>query len=107
MTYHPTEVGKEILHKNLLCFIQGGSPLSLTLSGVCVGPPSVKEVSRCYQQMDQWWNGPASPTRELSQTLFKQSSVPTSNMQTCSLLHRASARALPTADILLFPSPFS
>nr|XP_014334844.1 PREDICTED: hydrocephalus-inducing protein homolog [Bos mutus] len=44
VTYHPTEVGKEILHKNLLCFIQGGSPLSLTLSGVCVGPPSVKEV---------------------------------------------------------------
>ncbi|XP_054934895.1 hydrocephalus-inducing protein homolog [Physeter macrocephalus] len=45
VTYHPTEVGKEILHKNLLCFIQGGSPLSLTLSGVCVGPPSVKELS--------------------------------------------------------------
>ncbi|XP_032469168.1 hydrocephalus-inducing protein homolog [Phocoena sinus] len=44
VTYHPTEVGKEILHKNLLCFIQGGSPLSLTLSGVCVGLPSVKEV---------------------------------------------------------------
>ncbi|XP_070307131.1 hydrocephalus-inducing protein homolog isoform X1 [Odocoileus virginianus] len=44
VTYHPTEVGKEILHKKLLCFIQGGSPLSLTLSGVCVGPPSVKEV---------------------------------------------------------------
>ncbi|XP_072823786.1 hydrocephalus-inducing protein homolog [Vicugna pacos] len=44
VTYHPTEVGKEILHKNLLCFIQGGSPLSLTLSGVCVGPPAVKEV---------------------------------------------------------------
>ncbi|KAI4571668.1 hypothetical protein MJG53_013774 [Ovis ammon polii x Ovis aries] len=44
VTYHPTEVGKEILHKNLLCFIQGGSSLSLTLSGVCVGPPSVKEV---------------------------------------------------------------
>ncbi|XP_015443273.1 hydrocephalus-inducing protein homolog isoform X1 [Pteropus alecto] len=42
--YHPTEVGKESLYKNLLCFIQGGSPLSLTLSGVCVGPPAVKEV---------------------------------------------------------------
>lgn len=107
VTYHPTEVGKEILHKNLLCFIQGGSPLSLTLSGVCVGPPSVKEVSRCCPQMGQWWGGPASPTRELSQTLSKQSSVPTSNMQTCSLRHRASAHALPTADILLSPSPFS
>ncbi|KAM5296381.1 hydrocephalus-inducing protein homolog isoform 1-T2 [Glossophaga mutica] len=44
VTYHPTEVGKESFYKNLLCFIQGGSPLSLTLSGVCVGPPAVKEV---------------------------------------------------------------
>ncbi|XP_003791425.1 hydrocephalus-inducing protein homolog isoform X2 [Otolemur garnettii] len=44
VTYHPTEVGKESLYKNLLCFIQGGNPLSLTLSGVCVGPPVVKEV---------------------------------------------------------------
>ncbi|KAM5262598.1 hydrocephalus-inducing protein homolog [Ctenodactylus gundi] len=44
VTYHPTEVGKETLCKNILCFIQGGSPLSLTLSGVCVGLPAVKEV---------------------------------------------------------------
>uniref|UniRef100_A0A2K6KCF4 HYDIN axonemal central pair apparatus protein n=1 Tax=Rhinopithecus bieti TaxID=61621 RepID=A0A2K6KCF4_RHIBE len=44
VTYHPTEVGKESLCKNILCFIQGGSPLSLTLSGVCVGPPAIKEV---------------------------------------------------------------
>ncbi|XP_032984537.1 hydrocephalus-inducing protein homolog [Rhinolophus ferrumequinum] len=44
VTYRPTEVGKESLYKNLLCFIQGGSPLSLTLSGVCVGQPAVKEV---------------------------------------------------------------
>ncbi|ERE78885.1 hydrocephalus-inducing protein [Cricetulus griseus] len=41
ISYHPTEIGKESLHKNILCFIQGGSPLSLTLSGVCVGPPAV------------------------------------------------------------------
>ncbi|XP_064239335.1 hydrocephalus-inducing protein homolog [Aotus nancymaae] len=44
VTYRPTEVGKESLCKNIPCFIQGGSPLSLTLSGVCVGPPAVKEV---------------------------------------------------------------
>ncbi|EHB15465.1 Hydrocephalus-inducing protein-like protein, partial [Heterocephalus glaber] len=44
VTYHPTEVGKETFCKNIPCFIQGGSPLSLTLSGVCVGPPAVKEV---------------------------------------------------------------
>ncbi|XP_008833211.1 hydrocephalus-inducing protein homolog [Nannospalax galili] len=44
ITYHPTEVGKESLYKNLMCFIQGGTPLCLTLSGICVGPPAVKEV---------------------------------------------------------------
>ncbi|KAM9191706.1 LOW QUALITY PROTEIN: hydrocephalus-inducing protein homolog [Dugong dugon] len=44
VTYHPMEVGKESLYKNMQCFIQGGSPLTLTLSGVCVGPPAVKEV---------------------------------------------------------------
>lgn len=44
VTYHPTEIGKESLYKNILCFIQGGSPLCLTLSGICVGPPVVKEV---------------------------------------------------------------
>ncbi|XP_047385193.1 hydrocephalus-inducing protein homolog isoform X1 [Sciurus carolinensis] len=44
VTYHPTEVGKESLYKNIPCFIQGGHPLCLTLSGVCVGLPSVKEV---------------------------------------------------------------
>uniref|UniRef100_A0A8C8TUT7 HYDIN, axonemal central pair apparatus protein n=1 Tax=Peromyscus maniculatus bairdii TaxID=230844 RepID=A0A8C8TUT7_PERMB len=44
VTYHPTEIGKESLYKNILCFIQGGNPLCLTLSGICVGPPAVKEV---------------------------------------------------------------
>ncbi|XP_030099412.1 hydrocephalus-inducing protein isoform X1 [Mus musculus] len=44
VTYHPTEIGKESLYKNILCFIQGGNPLCLTLSGTCVGPPVVKEV---------------------------------------------------------------
>ncbi|XP_069312434.1 hydrocephalus-inducing protein homolog [Eulemur rufifrons] len=44
VTYHPTEVGKESFYKNMLCFIQGGSPLTLTLSGVCVGLPIAKEV---------------------------------------------------------------
>ncbi|XP_048648423.1 hydrocephalus-inducing protein homolog isoform X1 [Marmota marmota marmota] len=44
VTYCPTEVGKESLCKNVPCFIQGGNPLCLTLSGVCVGPPAVKEV---------------------------------------------------------------
>ncbi|XP_058135740.1 hydrocephalus-inducing protein homolog isoform X1 [Dasypus novemcinctus] len=44
VTYHPTEVGKESLYKNIPCFIQGGNPLTLTLSGVCVGPPAIKEV---------------------------------------------------------------
>lgn len=47
VTYHPTEVGKENICKQLLCTIQGSSPLSLTLTGTCVGPPSAKEVSEC------------------------------------------------------------
>ncbi|XP_073911808.1 hydrocephalus-inducing protein homolog [Castor canadensis] len=44
VTYRPSEVGKESLYKNLHCYIQGASPLCLTLSGVCVGPPAIKEV---------------------------------------------------------------
>ncbi|XP_006878929.1 PREDICTED: hydrocephalus-inducing protein homolog [Elephantulus edwardii] len=44
VTYSPTKVGKESVSNNMLCVIQGGSPLTLTLSGVCVGPPAVKEV---------------------------------------------------------------
>ncbi|XP_055993028.1 hydrocephalus-inducing protein homolog [Sorex fumeus] len=44
VTYRPTEVGKESLCKQLLCYIQGSSPLSLTLSGICVGLPAAKEV---------------------------------------------------------------
>ncbi|XP_021488188.2 hydrocephalus-inducing protein homolog [Meriones unguiculatus] len=44
VTYHPTEMGKESFYKDIFCFIQGGNPLCLTLSGVCVGPPIIKEV---------------------------------------------------------------
>ncbi|XP_045149859.1 hydrocephalus-inducing protein homolog [Echinops telfairi] len=44
VNYHPTEMGKESVYKNIPCFIQGSNPLSLTLSGVCVGLPAVKEV---------------------------------------------------------------
>lgn len=85
VTYHPTEVGKESLYKNLLCFIQGGSPLSLTLSGVCVGPPAVKEVSRCCSQTGQQLErSRQAPQLETSDS-FKQSSVPTPDIQTCSM----------------------
>lgn len=61
VTYHPTEVGKENLYKNLLCFIQGGPPLSLTLSGVCVGLPAVKEVCKCCPQKGYGQSGPSKP----------------------------------------------
>nr|XP_012627881.1 hydrocephalus-inducing protein homolog isoform X3 [Microcebus murinus] len=44
VSYHPTEVGKESFYKNIPCFIQGGNPLTLSLSGVCVGAPAAKEV---------------------------------------------------------------
>lgn len=66
VTYHPTELGKESLYKNLLCFIQGGTPLSLTLSGLCVGPPAVKEVSR---RSPEGTSGSRSQTRNLTKVL--------------------------------------
>ncbi|XP_068943597.1 hydrocephalus-inducing protein homolog [Petaurus breviceps papuanus] len=44
VTYHPTELGKDSFYKNLPCSIQGSKPLLLTLSGVCVSVPSIKET---------------------------------------------------------------
>lgn len=114
VTYHPTEVGKEILHKNLLCFIQGGSPLSLTLSGVCVGPPSVKEVSRCCPQMGQWpeWaqQAPQENSVRPSRNKWPCSNSPWCPHQTCRpapSYHRAFAHAVPAADIFISPSSSS
>ncbi|XP_074055255.1 hydrocephalus-inducing protein homolog isoform X3 [Macrotis lagotis] len=44
VTYHPTELGKESIYKNLNCNIQGGKPIHLTLSGICVSVTGIKET---------------------------------------------------------------
>uniref|UniRef100_F6WJJ0 HYDIN axonemal central pair apparatus protein n=1 Tax=Monodelphis domestica TaxID=13616 RepID=F6WJJ0_MONDO len=44
VTYHPTEIGKDSLYKNLPCSVQGRKPLLLTLSGACVNVAGIKEV---------------------------------------------------------------
>ncbi|XP_036605974.1 hydrocephalus-inducing protein homolog [Trichosurus vulpecula] len=44
VTYHPTELGKDSIYKNLPCSIQGSKPLLLTLSGLCVNVSGIKET---------------------------------------------------------------
>ncbi|XP_075181569.1 hydrocephalus-inducing protein homolog [Anomaloglossus baeobatrachus] len=44
VVFHPAEISSDIHYKNLLCCIEGGRTLALTLSGSCVGLPSMKEV---------------------------------------------------------------
>ncbi|XP_056680687.1 hydrocephalus-inducing protein homolog isoform X2 [Monodelphis domestica] len=44
VTYHPTEIGKDSLYKNLPCSVQGRKPLLLTLSGACVNVAGIKET---------------------------------------------------------------
>ncbi|XP_056379319.1 hydrocephalus-inducing protein homolog [Hyla sarda] len=44
VVFHPTEINSDIHYEDLLCFIEGGKTLKLTLSGSCIGLPSTKEV---------------------------------------------------------------
>ncbi|KAG8143780.1 hypothetical protein E2320_000954, partial [Naja naja] len=44
VTFHPCEQSQDICYENLPCHIQGGEPVRLTLSGMCVSVPPVKEV---------------------------------------------------------------
>ncbi|XP_013915080.1 PREDICTED: hydrocephalus-inducing protein-like [Thamnophis sirtalis] len=44
VTFHPCEQSQDICYENLLCHIQGGEPVRLTLNGLCVSVPPVKEV---------------------------------------------------------------
>ncbi|XP_073515931.1 hydrocephalus-inducing protein homolog isoform X2 [Phyllobates terribilis] len=44
VVFHPAEIRSDVHYKNLLCCIEGGRTLALTLSGSCVGLPSTKEV---------------------------------------------------------------
>lgn len=114
VVYHPTEVGKESLYKNLLCFIQGGNPLSLTLSGVCVGPPAIKEVSRCCPgtgQGPEWAQqapqvNSARPSRN-NWLCLNSPQFPHQTFRPALSHHRAFACAIPTAGVFIFPTSFS
>lgn len=45
VTFHPQDLCQDIRYDDLLCHIEGGKPLKLTLTGMCVvGSPSTKEV---------------------------------------------------------------
>ena len=44
ITFHPQEINQDIRYENLECFIEGWDPLLLTLTGMCVAVPPVKEV---------------------------------------------------------------
>lgn len=42
--FHPHDINADIRYDGLRCFIEGASPLKLTLSGMCTGVPAFKEV---------------------------------------------------------------
>jgi hydrocephalus-inducing protein len=44
VTFHPVKVHNDIRYDNLLCHIEKGPPLSLTLTGVCIEQTASKEV---------------------------------------------------------------
>ncbi|XP_077975805.1 hydrocephalus-inducing protein homolog isoform X2 [Styela clava] len=45
VTFHPINLSPDIRYDGLLCLIEGGKPLKLTLTGMCiVGSPTTKEV---------------------------------------------------------------
>lgn len=44
VTFHPRDLCNDIRYDGLLCHIEGGKPLKLTLTGMCVGSPATKEV---------------------------------------------------------------
>ena len=45
IAFHPTAINPDIRYSNLLCHIEKGKPLKLTLSGVCAAcPPTGKEL---------------------------------------------------------------
>ena len=45
VTFHPRELSHDIRYDNLKCAIEGGKPLKITLTGMCIGTPALKEVS--------------------------------------------------------------
>ncbi|XP_013405663.1 hydrocephalus-inducing protein [Lingula anatina] len=43
ITFHPLELSQDIRYERLKCDIEGDKPLRLTLTGMCIGVPPVKE----------------------------------------------------------------
>jgi hydrocephalus-inducing protein len=39
ITFHPTELNQDIRYEGLVCIVEGISPLSLTLTGICIPQP--------------------------------------------------------------------
>ncbi|XP_062403912.1 hydrocephalus-inducing protein homolog [Sardina pilchardus] len=44
VTFAPTELCQDLRYEGLTCTIEGSSPISLTLTGSCIVPPTAKEV---------------------------------------------------------------
>jgi len=44
VTFHPRELSHDIRYEDLKCAIEGGKPLKITLTGMCIGTPALKEV---------------------------------------------------------------
>ncbi|XP_041964608.1 hydrocephalus-inducing protein homolog isoform X2 [Alosa sapidissima] len=44
VTFAPTELCQDLRYEDLTCTIEGSSPMSLTLTGSCIVPPTAKEV---------------------------------------------------------------
>ena len=44
VTFHPSRLCQDVRYDQLRCDIEGGKPLQLTLTGMCIGTPPLKEV---------------------------------------------------------------
>ena len=45
ITFQPKELKQDIRYEGIPCDIEGGKPLTLTLTGACIKPNPEKEVS--------------------------------------------------------------
>ena len=50
VTFHPRELSQDVRYDDLKCAIEGGRPLKMTLTGMCIGTPAIKEVSASYSR---------------------------------------------------------
>ena len=47
ITFHPRDLSHDVRYEDLKCTLEGGKALKITLTGMCIGTPALKEV-RCY-----------------------------------------------------------